>query len=110
MTRPNSAIAAVRTLLEQQKQALLSGDLAALALLPDRFEQAMRQLADDRPKPEAMTDLAQAAARNARLVLSAHEGLARARRDITPPGTLTTYDAQGRRQLPNPGGHLIARR
>ena len=66
MTRPNSAIAAVRTLLEQQKQALLSGDLAALALLPDRFEQAMRQLADDRPKPEAMTDLAQAAARNAR--------------------------------------------
>lgn len=110
MMRPNSALATLRSLLEQQKQALLSGDLAALALLPDRLERAMRQLADDRPMPEAMTDLAQAAALNARLVLSAHEGLARARRAITPPGTLTTYDAQGRTQASNPDGNLIARR
>lgn len=103
-------IAAVRSLLEEQRQALLTGNLAALDALPDRLEQAMRRLSDDRPGLEALMALAGAAARNAELVLCARAGLARARRDIAPPAPLTTYDAQGRRQPPSPDGQLIARR
>jgi hypothetical protein len=110
MTRPNPAIAAVSTLLEQQKQALLTGDLKLLDQLPDRLEQAMRKLAEAQTDAMDLTPLAKAAERNARLVLSARDGLARARRDIAPATPLTTYDAQGRRQPPSSGGQLISRR
>lgn len=110
MTRTNPAITAVSTLLEQQRQALLTGDLKLLDQLPDRLEHAMRQLAQARPDGLDLRPLAQAAERNARLVLSAREGLARARRDMAPATPLTTYDAYGRSQPHSAGGNLISRR
>lgn len=110
MTRPGRTMVSIWTLLDEQRQALLSGDLAVLDRLPDRLERAMRDLADERPSPEALTQLAHAAAHNARLILAARDGLARARRDIAPATPLTTYDGQGRRQLPDPTGQLLARR
>jgi hypothetical protein len=110
MTRPNPAIAALSSLLDQQRQALLTGNLKLLDQLPDRLEQAMRKLAEAQTDAMDLTPLAKAAERNARLVLSAREGLARARRDITPATPLTTYDALGRQQSANPAGQVISRR
>lgn len=110
MTRLADPAAAMNMLLEQQRSALLAGDVAALAALPDRLANAMRQLAASGSDPGALRALAQMAGRNAQLVLSAREGLARARRDATPSAPLTTYDAQGRRAVDAPQGQLISRR
>lgn len=109
MTR-TKALDSLTALLEEQRQALLTGDLAVLDQLPDRLERAMRDLAQTRPDAAELAHLAQMAARNARLVLSARDGLALARRDIGPAGQLTTYDAMGRQRGPHSAGQMIARR
>lgn len=110
MTRQSTSAISVARLLEQQREALLRGDLLALSALPPRLEDAMRRLAVDQTDPATLAALAQTAAHNARLVLSARAGLARAGRDCTPKASLTTYDAQGRTAVGTAQGQLIARR
>ncbi|WP_439137016.1 hypothetical protein [Roseicyclus sp.] len=110
MTRDAGPIAALSLLLEQQRSALLVGDVDELAKLPERLELAMHQLARGTTDPAALADLARIAARNARLMMSAREGLARAKRDAAPATPLTTYDAQGRKAASTPHGQLISRR
>lgn len=110
MTQPTDPIAALAALLEEQRKALLAGDVTALAVLPDRMEREMHRLADHGRAPAGLAELAQIAARNARLVLSARDGLARAKGDTMPTAPLTTYDAKGRKAVGYSAGQLIARR
>lgn len=110
MMRVADPVAAMTTLLEQPRSALLVGDVDQLAKLPETLEQIMRQLADHAADPTALAALAQMAARNARLVMSARQGLARAKRDTAPATPLTTYDAQGRTAAGVPRDQLISRR
>lgn len=110
MTGMSDPLAALAALLEQQRVALLAGDIAALAALPDRMERAMHRLGDRGADPAGLAKLAQIAARNARLVQSARDGIARAKGDAIPTAPLTTYDAKGRKDAGMPGGQLIARR
>jgi ribosomal protein S12 methylthiotransferase accessory factor YcaO len=110
MTRPNPAVATIWALLDAQKQALLAGDLATLDRLPETLSRAMDQLAQARPDTATLQNLSEAAARNARLVQSARDGLARVRRDMAPAAPLTTYDAHGRQRPAADHGQLIARR
>lgn len=110
MTAIPAEIATLSALLDQQKTALLQGDLTLLAQLPDKFEKAMDRLSKTRPSAVDLTRLAKTAEHNARLVSAARDGLARVGRDRTKPATLTTYDAVGRQQPPTAEGQLISRR
>lgn len=110
MTGDNDSVGVVARLLDQQRAALLQGDVATLAKLPERLDQAMRRLARARVDPVALADLAQIAARNAHLVLSARAGLARATHDRAPVTALTTYNAQGRKAAACLPGQMISRR
>lgn len=112
MTAADRAIATVTTLMERQRQALLTGDLAALAPLPERLEQALQRLTATHPDQRHL-DVVQAAARhNAQLLLAAQRGLAQTRarqaRHGAPP--LTTYDASGRQAGAPEDGRLLSRR
>lgn len=110
MTRQNAAITALTNLLHQQREALLTGDLRRLDTLAAPLERAMAQLMETRPDGRVLSGLTRLAARNTRLLASAQEGLARARRDPPAPHMLTTYDATGRQQSPTAAGQLISRR
>jgi hypothetical protein len=85
-------------LLDQAREALLSGNMAALSGLDDQIAAA----ADTLPslEPVEARRLQRKAERNAKLLKAASRGL-RAARDrmaeiVSGPG-LSTYDAQGRR-------------
>lgn len=83
-------------LLDLAREAMLAGDLPALAALTPQIEGAV---ATDLDPPTARR-VAQKADRNARLLQAAARGVraAQARlRDITARPVLTTYDAQGRK-------------
>lgn len=110
MTRHADSVATLTELLDQQRAALLLGDVIALSRLPERLEMAMRRLADDPGDPASLAGLAQRAAHNAQLMQAARDGLARATRDRAPVAALTTYDARGRKMGGTPSGQLIARR
>ncbi|MCU0826869.1 MAG: flagellar biosynthesis protein FlgN [Tabrizicola sp.] len=94
-------------LLDRTRDALLAGDLAALATLAPEVETETDSL---RPLPEAdARRLRLKADRNARLLQSAARGLRAAQErlvQITTGPTLTTYDARGRKAVlsdaPNP--------
>lgn len=47
MTGDSDSVAVVARLLDQQRVALVQGDLETLAKLPERLDQAMRRLARD---------------------------------------------------------------
>jgi hypothetical protein len=110
MTRAHPAVTTISGLLDQQRQALLTGDFKALDQLPDRLERAMRHLLDSRPDGVTLSNVTRKAADNARLLVSAREGLSRARRDATETRPLTTYDASGRQQTAPTAGQIISRR
>ena len=97
-------------ILDQTRDALLAGDLAALSGLDDRLAAAAEAL------PALGLDTARRlqrkADRNARLLQAAGRGL-RAARDrmaeiMTGPG-LATYDAQGRKALLVKPGQALGR-
>lgn len=108
--RSHTAVTTISSLLDQQKQALLVGDFKALEQLPDRLERAMRHLLESRPDRATLAGVTRMAADNARLLISAREGLSRARHDTTQTRPLTTYDASGRQHTSPTGGQIIARR
>lgn len=85
-------------LLDQTRDALLAGDISALARLGPLVEAQ----ADTPPHldAEAASRLRHKAERNARLLQAAGRGLRAARdrlADIAAGPTLTTYDARGRK-------------
>jgi hypothetical protein len=85
-------------LLDQAFEALLSGDLAALAGLDARIDAAAGAL--PALGVEAARRLQRKAERNAKLLQAAGRGLRAARdrmADIVSGSRLTTYDAQGRK-------------
>jgi hypothetical protein len=88
----------LETLLDQTREALLSGDLAALSGLDDQIAAALDKL------PVLGTDAARRvqrkAERNAKLLQAAGRGLRAARdrmAEIASGPSLATYDAQGRK-------------
>jgi hypothetical protein len=110
VTRANSALDRVKALLEIQRQALLAGDLDALADLPDRLGSAMERLAAHRPSAADLAPLTAAASHNARLLVAARQGITRASRRMVGAPALTTYDYRGRQTSATPGGHILSRR
>jgi len=96
-------------LLDDAAEALLSGNLAALALLAPQIE-SVNLKATDRISAERLRAKAE---RNARLLEAATRGLKAARlrmAEIVRGPALTTYDARGRKALIAPVGHEPARR
>jgi hypothetical protein len=95
-------------LLDQAAEALLAGDLVALAALTPRIESAAP------PQDRATAERLQAKARrNARLLEAATRGVKAARlrvAEITRGPTLTTYDARGQKAQIAPQGLIPARR
>ena len=101
-------MAPLEDLLDQAAQALLAGDLSALATLTPRIESAA--LPQDRATAERLQAKAQ---RNARLLEAATRGVKAARlrvAEITRGPTLTTYDARGQKAQIAPQGLTAARR
>lgn len=95
-------------LLDRAAEALLAGDLPALAALTPRIESA--DLPQDRATAERLQAKAQ---RNARLLEAATRGVKAARlrvAEITRGPTLTTYDARGQKAQVAPQGLTPARR
>ncbi len=85
-------------LLDQTRDALLSGNIAALPRLGLLVEAEVDVL--PRLDPASADRLHHKAERNARLLLAAGRGLRAARdrlADITAGPTLTTYDERGRK-------------
>ncbi|MCX7286985.1 MAG: hypothetical protein NTW20_05345 [Rhodobacterales bacterium] len=85
-------------LLDQTRDALLSGDIDALAKLGPLMESQAGAI--PRGDTETADRLRRKAERNARLLLAAGRGLRAARdrlADITTGPTLTTYDERGRK-------------
>ena len=96
-------------LLDHAAEALLSGDLAALARLTPQIEAASIA-----PPDRASAERLQAKARrNARLLEAASRGVKAARHrmaEIVQGPTLTTYDARGQKALIAPiGPHPVRR-
>lgn len=106
------ALRNLEVLLEDQRSALLSGDLDALARLPDRLSRAMRSLEGPGLHPDQIGRLKEMADHNARLLLAAQRGVAQtiARRADHRAVPLTTYDATGRRSGAAGGGTVLSRR
>ncbi len=99
----------LEALLDHAAEALLSGDLAALARLTPQIETAS-PAAPDRASAERVQ---KKALRNARLLEAATRGVKAARLrmgEITRGPTLTTYDARGQKALIAPLGMEPARR
>jgi hypothetical protein len=112
MSRADRAMAAVETLLDGQRKALLAGDFGALSQLPNRLAQAMNHLGEHRLAPEQLGRLKALADQNARLLLAAQRGVAQIRHRHAGQAapTLTTYDASGRQAAATADGRLLSRR
>lgn len=96
-------------LLDRAADALLAGDLTALAALTPQIESA-HVAPPDRASVERLQRKAQ---RNARLLEAAIRGVKAARlrvTEITRGPTLTTYDARGQKAQIGPVGLTPARR
>lgn len=96
-------------LLDDAAEALLSGNLAALALLTPQIE-SIDPKAADRTSAERLRTKAE---RNARLLEAATRGVKAARlrvAEIARGPTLTTYDARGQKAQIAPVGSEPARR
>jgi hypothetical protein len=99
----------LEALLDRAAEALLAGDLAALAELTPQIETAV-VTASDRA---SAVRLHERASRNARLLQAASRGVKAARLRLDEIGrgpTLTTYDARGQKASIAPLGLGPARR
>lgn len=102
---------ALEDLLDETRDAVVAGNLAALASLAPRVE----ALADSLPPLDRQTSerLRQKAGRNALLLQAAAKGVRAAQgrlAEITAGPALTTYDAKGRREVLAPLSPLLPRR
>ena len=101
----------LETLLDQTRDAVLTGDLAVLADLAPR----VTAMADDLPRLDAVAAerLRGKAERNAQLLQAATRGVRAAQGrlvEITAGPTLTTYDAHGQRATIAPVSAIAPRR
>ncbi len=97
----NAATANVVMLLDAQHKALLAGDLTTLGKMEDDLQQAFKRLERDGGPHEVLSQIKEAAARNARLVIAAQAGVAQVQALLSSARSpdLTTYDAQGRARV-----------
>lgn len=111
MTGPARSLVRLERLLERQRQALLAGDLAALAAMPEPMEAALQSLARDRVAQADLARLARMALRNAQLMEVAGQAVAtlRAGRQARGMGGLGTYDSSGQRAPMIAAGRILAR-
>jgi hypothetical protein len=100
MTGETPAIRRVSELMEAQRDALLTGDLTALARLADDLDRALHALARSEPPAAQLARLRATATRNAQMITAARRGVAQVRTLLHPaaPVALTTYGADGRQQ------------
>ncbi len=102
---------ALEDILDQTRDALVAGDLAALASLAPRVAALADSLAD--LDPRAAQRLHRKASRNAQLLQAAARGLRAAQGrfgEIVAGPTLTTYDSRGRKEAIAPLSALAPRR
>lgn len=96
------AIEKIEELLEDERTALLSGDLAALDGIAQRKEALLEDLAWARPASDALKSLRRKAERNAELLEAATKGLRAAMRRVAEirraNGPLRTYGQDGAEQ------------
>lgn len=111
MTSTSRSVARVRTLLEAQGRALLDGDLAMLAGMPEDLDHALDKMMQAPAARSDLVRLAVLAARNAELIRAAQRGIAQVRDRQSGPGAphLTTYDNTGRRARSAPVGRTLSR-
>jgi hypothetical protein len=111
MTSASRSVARAQSLLEGQGRALLNGDLAALAEMPEQLDRALQMLMQDPPPSADLVRLATLAARNAELIRAAQRGIAqtRDRRSASGVSALTTYDNAGRSTPVAPVGRTLSR-
>jgi flagellar biosynthesis/type III secretory pathway chaperone len=102
-------VAALLSLLEDERAALREGRLRALPDIASRKERLVAAVTRSRPGPERAQRLRAAAERNAGLLAACAEGIRAARRlvdaAVAEPAPMQTYSADGRTsQLPAPTG------
>ena len=110
----DSRFVEVERLLDEERAALLSGDLKALAALVQRKEALARELTDSEPAHGALAALRAKAERNAELLSAAAKGVRTVIRRIADirdaNGPLRTYGRDGTQQtLGSAGGSLEKR-
>lgn len=105
------AFAAVDALLDEQRDALLTGRLDVLSALVPRLEGAMGSLTPGVPQQQVAA-MQKKAAENARLLRAALSGVAevRAMRTKATTTTLSTYDASGRLSSQSSAARTLSRR
>ncbi len=94
----NTGPEALRALLEEERDALLAGELDRLAALADRKEHLCAALADAGPGDDHMRVLRDALTQNAALLKAAQAGLDAARLVLSgerPVQTMTVYARDG---------------
>ncbi len=104
----------VEDLLEREHQAILAGDLKALAALVAEKTRLTRRLRDQRPDPRTIGRLRRKAARNHQLLLMVGQGIRAAAQTLKPkpeqPTGFVAYDAKGQaRELDRPRPSLWKR-
>lgn len=108
------AIEKIDDLLEDERTALLSGDLAALQGIAERKEALLQELAHARPGGDALKALRRKAERNAELLEAATKGLRSVMRRVAEirraNGPLKTYGQDGAQQTLGTGGASFERR
>lgn len=111
MTGTNRSLARIERLLDGQRRALLAGDLAALAAMPEPMEAALRNLERGPVSPVDLARVARMAARNAELIGAAGQAVATLRAGRRTGGTsgLGTYDSAGQRAPMIASGRILAR-
>lgn len=111
MTGTNRSLARIERLLDGQRRALLAGDLAALAAMPEPMEAALRSLERDAVAHDDLARVARMAARNAELIGAAGQAVAhlRASRQARGAAELGTYDRAGQRAPMTGSGRILAR-
>ena len=88
------------SLLEDQRQALLSGDFETLNRIAPALEATISKVATTGLTPQNAGALRRSAQRNAQLLIAARDGIAQARQFIKGPPqehALSVYTAQGDR-------------
>ena len=104
----------IDALLEDERTALLSGDLAALGGIAERKEALVAALAKSRPEGEALRALRRKAERNAELLEAATKGLRSVTRRVAEirraNGPLKTYGRDGTQQTLGSGHRSFEKR
>lgn len=106
--------AEVERLLDDERAALLSGDLGALADLAERKEALARDLAESEPEQGTLAALKARSERNAELLAAAARGVRTVMRRITDireaNGPLKTYGRDGTPQTLGASGGSLEKR